>query len=105
MAHHKVIKGRLYVEDQLRSIGSYESLECLRTCLKEVDENVEAGNWADVGLEMTEDYGSSYMAFMGYRLCTTKETAEFMDAEAKHKKAVEEHERKQYEALKKKFDK
>jgi hypothetical protein len=99
-----MIDGVLWVSDELRSIGSYEELGGLRRTLAEVEDNLGAGVWKDVHLEICSEYGSQYMAFCGYRQATAEEIKRNNEYLARSKKAQEDRDRADFERLKKKFE-
>jgi hypothetical protein len=101
---HKTIDGKLWVTDQLRHIGSYEYFDTLKRVIEEIDQHVENGEWRDISLEITEEYGSRYMVFRGYRMATARELKESQDAELKRANERERQEALEYARLKRKFD-
>lgn len=101
---YKTIGGRLFKKSEVSSLGSYESFEMLKVSIRKIEQGIEAGLLANVYLEITEDFGSTYMAFIGYRPCSPEEIKTYEAQLSKIKEEQEQREREQFERLKKKFN-
>ncbi len=107
----KKVEGTYWIRDQIKSIGSYESLACLKIIIKELDDGIIHGAYLpDIDLEITDEEYSrhSYMKFYGYRIATGAEVIQHEKWEMSQailKDRSKDLEKQEYERLKRIYEK
>lgn len=94
---------RMWVTREHRSIGSYESLDCLKGIIAELEADMATGAWRNFHIQITEDYGYNYMTFTGSRLEDDRELEARLKDEAKQKVEQEKRDQAEFNRLKQKF--
>lgn len=91
-------------EDEFADI-KYDDLDSLERVVQRARQAEKDGEWKNFSVETEEDYGSYRVILRGYRHETAREKERRLEEEARAKQVREEFERRQYEALKAKYEK